>query len=214
MSLRHKVFEVKQIVKEESPIILGLSEIEIKKGPNFDIKKMKIPGYELLLPKSWESDGFARVAVYVKKTFSYSQVHDLEDELVQSIWLKGGYKNSKQIYFCHGYREHQSSLGKSINDQKQYLDRFLSQWEAATLHGNPPEPNEVRVCCDMNIDMYNDRWLKSDYPLLSLSKLVQSACTVSNFYQLVSGITRSQYNSVSNKTETSCIDHVYCNYKH
>ena len=168
----------------------------------------------MLLPKSWDSAGFARVAVYVKKTFQYTQLHELEDDVVQSIWLKGGFKNSKQIYFCHGYREHQSSIGRSVSDQKIYLDRYLSQWEVATLHGSPPEPNEVHVCCDMNIDMHNDRWLKPDYSLLSLSKCIQSACSVSNFSQLVSGITRTQYNSVRNMTDMSCIDHVYCNYKH
>ena len=56
--------------------------------------------------------------------------------------------------------------------------------------------------------------MDADYALLSLSKIVQSACSVSNFSQLVSGITRSQYNSVRNMTDVSCIDHVYCNYKH
>ena len=168
----------------------------------------------MLLPKSWDSAGFARVVVYVKKSLHYTQVHELEDDLVQTIWLKGGFKNSKQVYFCHGYREHQSSMGKTINAQKAYLDRFLLQWEAATMHGNPSEPNEVHICCDMNIDIHNGRWLEANYPLLTLSKLVQSACSVSNFSQLVSGITRTQYNSVSNITDMSCIDHIYCNYRH
>ena len=213
-SLRYKVIEVKKIINEQKCHIIGLSECELKKGPNFDIKELKIPGYDLLLPKSWDSAGFARVAVYVKKTFTFTQVHELEDDLVQTIWLKGGFKNSKQIYFCHGYREHQSSIGRSITDQRTYLERYLYQWEAATMHGNPSEPNEVHVCCDMNIDVHNGRWLEGDYPLISLSKLVQTACSVSNFSQLVSGITRTQYNSVSNMTDMSCIDHLYCNYKH
>ena len=213
-SLRYKVFEIKNIFKEQNPHILGLSECELKKSTSFDIKSLKIPGYNLLLPKSWDIAGFARVAVYVKKSFSYTQMHELEDDVVQTIWLKGGFKNSKQIYFCHGYREHQSSIGRTISDQKSYLSTFLSQWEEATLDGNPSEPNEVHISGDMNIDMYNGRWLEANYPLLSLSKLVQSACSVSNFSQLVKEITRTQYNSVRNVTDMSCIDHVYCNYKH
>ena len=213
-SLRYKVIEVKNIIKEQNVHVIGLSECELKKGPNFDLKELKIPGYNLLLPKSWDSAGFARVAVYVKKTFHYTQVYELQDDLVQTIWLKGGFKNSKQIYFCQGYREHKSAIGYTINDQKIYLDRFLAQWEAATVHGNPVEPNEVHICCDMNIDMHNERWLESNNPLVSLSKMIQSACTVSNFFQLVSGITRTQYNSVSNMVDMSCIDHVYCNFKH
>ena len=213
-SLRYKVVEIKKIIKEQNLQIIGLSECEIKKGPNFDLKELKIPGYNLLLPKSWDSAGFARVAVYVKKTFMYRQVFELQDDMVQTIWLKGGFKNSKQIYFCHGYREHKSAIGNTVNDQKIYLERFLAQWEAATVHCNPEEPNEVHICCDMNIDTHNEKWLESSYPLVSLSRMIQSTCSVSNFHQLVSGITRTQYNSVSNMVDMSCIDHVYCNYKH
>ena len=212
-SLRYKVVEIKKIIKEQNLQIIGLSECEIKKGPNFDLKELKIPGYNLLLPKSWDSAGFARVAVYVKKNM-YRQVFELQDDMVQTIWLKGGFKNSKQIYFCHGYREHKSAIGNTVNDQKIYLERFLAQWEAATVHCNPEEPNEVHICCDMNIDTHNEKWLESSYPLVSLSRMIQSTCSVSNFHQLVSGITRTQYNSVSNMVDMSCIDHVYCNYKH
>ena len=213
-SLRYKVVEIKKIIKEQNLQIIGLSECEIKKGPNFDLKELKIPGYNLLLPKSLDSAEFARVAVYVKKTFMYRQVFELQDDMVQTIWLKGGFKNSKQIYFCHGYREHKSAIGNTVNDQKIYLERFLAQWEAATVHCNPEEPNEVHICCDMNIDTHNEKWLESSYPLVSLSRMIQSTCSVSNFHQLVSGITRTQYNSVSNMVDMSCIDHVYCNYKH
>ena len=99
-SLKYKVFEIKKIVKEQSPNIIGLSETELKKGQHFEIKSLKIPGYNLLLPKSWESDGFARVAVFVKKTFSYIQLHELEDDLVQSIWLEGASKTRNRFTFA------------------------------------------------------------------------------------------------------------------
>ena len=66
----------------------------------------------------------------------------------------------------------------------------------------------------MNLDSYKGRWLQSDYRLLSLSRLVQNACNISNFSQLVSEPTRLMYNSVANSTDISCIDHVYCNAKH
>ena len=92
----------------------------------FDENKLKVPGYDTLFPKSWDVHGFARVIVYVKKNFQYQQVQVLEDDLVQSIWIKGGFKNTKSIYFCHCYREHTSRLGSSINQQRTYLERFLS----------------------------------------------------------------------------------------
>ena len=126
-SLGNKVFEVKNIIKEHTPHILGLSECEIRKvGGKYDESKLKIPGYSLLFPKSWTSNGFARVLVYVKKSLEYEQVEELEDDLVQSVWLKANFRGSKRLYFCHCYRQHTSTLGNSLQAQKNMLDILLS----------------------------------------------------------------------------------------
>ena len=141
-------------------------------------------------------------------------VSELEDDLVQSIWLKGGFKRSKRVYFCHCYREHTSTLGNTLSAQRSSLETFLGQWEAATLHGNPEEPNETHICGDMNLDSLANKWLRPDYNLITLSRLVQTACTISNFTQLVNYPPRSQFNSVKGQTDLSCIDHLYCNTRH
>ena len=214
-SLANKVFEVKNIVKQTNPHILGLSECELRKTRDqFDETKLKVPGYRVLFPKSWSVHGFARVIVYVKTTLEFEQISELEDDMVQSIWIKAGFKNSKKIYFCHSYREHTTTEGNSLSAQLQYLTKFLFQWEDAACHNNPAEPNEVHVCGDMNLDCLDGKWLKSDYRLVSLSRLVQSTCNANNFSQLVTEPTRLQYNSVKNVTDISCIDHLYCNLKY
>ena len=213
-SLGNKIIEVKHLIKSHNPHIFGISECELKKVQDkYDEKKLQVPGYDLLFPKSWSKHGRARVVVYVKKTLEYQQVHDLEDETVQSIWIKGGFKKSKKIFYCHGYREHTSILGNSIRSQTEYLRSFLSQWEEATLHGNPTDPNETHICGDMNLDSLDGKWLRPEYKLFSLSKLVQEACNLSNFSLLVNQPTRSQYNSVQKSTDISCIDHIYTNRK-
>ena len=214
-SLGNKVSEVKNLVKKHNPHIFGLSECELNKARStFNEKQLKIPGYDLLFPKSWALHGKARVVIYVKKTLEYEQIHDLEDEKIQTIWIQGGFKRSKKIFYCHGYREHTSTLGSSIRAQTEYLNVFLSQWEEATIHGrSPSEPNETHVCCDMNLDALGGRWMEPDYHLYSLAKLVQTACDLSNFHQLVNQPTRSQYNSVKRTTDISCIDHIYTNMK-
>ena len=52
-SLANKISEVKNIVRDQKPHILGLSECELKKlGPIFDEEKLKIPRYDLVFPKS------------------------------------------------------------------------------------------------------------------------------------------------------------------
>ena len=212
-SLRYKVGEIKNLINQEHPQILGLSEVELRRE-NFDSSTLKVPGYDILFPKSWEVHGFARVVIYVKKTFKYEQVNDLEDDLIQSIWIKAGWKNSKRIYFCHAYREHASLAGGSVTAQKDYLNRFLGQWEAAVDHSSSTEPNEVHVCLDMNLDYQKENWLQPSYRLCSLTRLVQNVCNTNNFAQLVSQPTRTMHNSVTGTTEVSCIDHVYSNARH
>ena len=206
---------MKKIIKEHHPHILGLSECELKKvGNKYDESKLKVPGYDLLFPNSWSEHGHARVVVYVKKSLDYQQVPDLQDDLVPSIWLKAGFKNSKKLYICHTYREHMSTLGASLVHQRSMLDKFLAQWEEALVHSSTDDDNEVHISGDMNLDALENRWLDPTYHLVTLSKQVQSACNLCNFSQLVSLPTRFQFNSVRNTTAISCIDHVYTNRKY
>ena len=125
--------------------------------------------------------------------------------------MKGGYQNTKNIFFCHSYREHLTGQGSGA--QHRYMNTFLGQWEAATVHGNNSEPNETHISGDMNIDVLDGRWLKPDYNLISLSRMIKSFCDTNNFEQLVQDVTRVQYNSVANSTSLSCIDHIYTNAK-
>ena len=213
-SLANKVFEIKNIIKEHKIHVFGASECELfKNNGKFDETRLKIPGYTVLFPKSWTAHGFARVVVYVKNTLEFTQVTELEDDLTQSIWIKAGFKKSKQIYFCHGYREHKNTEGGSVAAQSRSLVRFLSQWEEALCHNTPTEPNEVHICADMNLDSLNGKWLKPTYRLYYLSRLVQNICNANDFSQLVAEVTRLQYNSVRNTTDVSCLDHLYCNVK-
>ena len=213
-SLKNKVSEVKNVVKEHHPHILGLSECELKKVDNkFDEGSLKVPGYDLIFPSSWSLHGYARVVVYIKKTLDYHQVQDLQNEDVQSIWVRAGFKNSKKLFFCHVYREHMSSMEASLRHQRSMLEKFLAQWEEALAHSSTDDDNEVHVSGDMNLDALNNKWLDPSYNLVTLSKQVQSACNTLDFTQLVSLPTRFQYNSVSRNTSVSCIDHVYTNRK-
>ena len=81
--------EVKCLVKEHNPHIFGISETELTQN-SIGEKELKIPGYDVLFPDSWSRFGYARVLVYVRKTFKYAQIKDLQDDKVQTVWLKGG----------------------------------------------------------------------------------------------------------------------------
>ena len=184
------------------------------KKKNHNVNTLKVPGYELLLPASWETQGKARVVVYVKKSLHYEHLPLLQHEDVQTVWLRAGFKNTRKIYFSHQYREHTSTLGGSIAAQRKALEKMLAQWEDAVVHDQPDQPNEVHIAGDMNLDSLNGRWLQTEYPLVSLARMVIDCCNMNNFTQMVDKVTRVQYNSVSKSTKASCIDHVYCNSKH
>ena len=51
-SLKNKIPEVKNIVRQYHPHILGVSESEVRKVNNqYDERKLKVPGYDLLYPE-------------------------------------------------------------------------------------------------------------------------------------------------------------------
>ena len=69
-SIYNKMTEVKQLVHSEKPHILGISEAELRKNSH-SLDRLKVPGYNLLLPKTWNIIGKARIVVYVKKTLEF-----------------------------------------------------------------------------------------------------------------------------------------------
>ena len=212
-SLYNKMAEVKNLIKQEKPHILGISETELRKS-HHNIDCLKVPGYDLLLPKSWDMHEKARVVVYIKKSLEYDHIASLEYGDVQSIWLRAGFKNTKKIYYSHMYREHTSTLGSSMAAQRTTLDRMLLQWEEAVSHGTSGATNEVHIAGDMNLDSLGGRWLEPGYSLVTLGRMVEECCSSNNFTQMVDKVTRVQYNSIRKETAASCIDHVYCNAKH
>ena len=65
--LQNKVSEIKNVMKNLNPHMFSVSECELKQTPNFDIEKIKVPGYNIFFPKSWNIHGYARVILYVWK---------------------------------------------------------------------------------------------------------------------------------------------------
>jgi len=74
-SLRNKIDELKMIVQEHNPHIIGISECELfKGGVNCDERSLKIPGYVMLFPLSWSLHDYARIVVYVRKLLNMNKL--------------------------------------------------------------------------------------------------------------------------------------------
>ena len=217
-SILNKISEVRFIIKQQSPHIIGFSECELRKPldelKHFE-KKLKIPGYDTLFPKSWSVNGHARIIVYIKSSICYEQLHNLEDVNIQSIWIKGGFRNGRKLYFGHVYREHTSTMGNSLASQRKYLESLLQQWESVFINSSGlSTEHELHIMGDMNIDALPEKWLNSSYALESLARMVDSTCNYLNLSQLVKQPTRHQFNSIKKTTSSSCIDHIYTNAKY
>ena len=150
--------------------------------------------------------------VYVKNTFNYEHILDLESDIIQSIWIRGYFKKSKDISFCHAYREHMGDF--PIGHQRNMLEDLLNQWETALEFENLNIINEVHMMQDMHLDSLIGKWLEPAYKMILLSRLVQNFCDIGNFSQLVTEPTRIMHNSVKKTVEVSCIDNIYNNTKH
>ena len=99
--------------------------------------------------------------MYIKSSLQYEQVLDLETEAVQSIWIKGVFKNTRKILFCHMYREHTCSLGSSLQDQRDNLESLLLQWEKASEVKTGNGATEIHIMGDLNLDALHGIWLKN-----------------------------------------------------
>ena len=88
-SLNNKIGEVKNLVKQHSPNILGLSECELRKVNNFyDEDKLKIPGYKVLFPKTWTwTSTFAMATGNIQAVLETLSV--LRDQTLNSSSLSG-----------------------------------------------------------------------------------------------------------------------------
>ena len=73
--------------------------------------------------------------------------------------------------------------------QRKALEKMLAQWEDAVVRGNPDTPNEVHIAGDMSLDSLHERWLQTDYSLVTLARMVMDCCNANNFVQMVDKVT-------------------------
>ena len=121
----NKISAVKNMILRGKPHILGVSEAELRKS-HHNLSSLKVPGYQLLLPKSWEIHGKARHIIYIKKSLEFEQLLDLEFPDVQSIWVRAWLKSQRKIYFYHVFREHTVTLSSSMVSQRKTLEKLVA----------------------------------------------------------------------------------------
>ena len=204
------------IIDKYRPHILCLSETEMT-SPDFDLEKLYINDFEIILPLSHDSLLKSRVLIYIHSSIIYKVRKDLMCPSVQSIWLEIK-PDKKKFLLCLFYNEF-TGLWHNSDDlyyQQIRMNNFLDQWSSA-VNGSPNlNPPETIIVGDFNLDQFkiNDESYKYHSMLEDLE--IFSICE--GFSQLVpiDQPTRKamKFNSNSNSyhLEESCIDLIFSNY--
>ena len=211
--LRNKQDDIKAVLKDHKPHIVGLGEANFKY--EHDIQDVTIPGYKLHVDSALgcpELGSTARVVVYTQDLIRVKRRHDLEDTKVSAIWLECGLPNQKGVLICMGYRQWRllgqpDDSSASVAEQFARWAIFVGKWETALQEGK-----EVIVMMDANLDHLTWRnciSLPSHHSsncLKSLIDLLFERILPLGVSQLVSGATRFERGQPS-----TGLDHVYSN---
>ena len=210
--LINKMPEIRNIISQHHPHILGLSEANLLDV--HDQSLADIPDYNLYLCPTIKNPSLkaSRVVVYTHKDLVVKMRPDLMSNTYSSIWLEVGLPHHKKFLVCQTYREWQyvNQRGdKTSSTLTQQLTRwmlFLDQWERALATGM-----EVHCLGDMNLNHCN--WTDPNLPTTNqsykLRELISALFTrilPHGVTQLVSGPTRHFPGQVS-----TGLDHYYCN---
>ena len=152
--LVNKMHEIEQVVSDNKPHLLGISEANFKRV--HDIDDVQLQEYDLVLSKTIDNDQLqvSRVVCYKHQSLVGKVREDLMSDEFSSIWLEIGLPGKRKFLVCQLYREWrylgQPDRGEhshSIQEQMRRWVIFLEQWEQALATGK-----EVIVLGDCNLD--------------------------------------------------------------
>ena len=150
--LQNRMNEIKILVNDQKPEILGLTESNYKRGT--DARLVAIDNYNLHTEPTFDNDKLriSRVVVYTHKDLIVKRKPDLEDPEIWAIWLELGLPRQRKIIVENIYSEWQfmgqdDNTSLSITSQMQRWKVFLDK-----LGEVLNEDREVLVLGDVNLD--------------------------------------------------------------
>ena len=214
-----KIDDVKVTISRHKPHVIGVSEVDlIRCDHNNDdsatnnftteqlLEKLQIRDYNIHLPQSWYTSGFARIIVYVRDDLQATALHPQDPSFnhVQNLTLEIGFGKSKKHYFNFYYREWTSSLTGRRDKQSQQsdLNLLLDIWRNCTAGDR-----DFLALGDMNLCA--KKWNETDFEHKDLANSVSDFMNEENCSQVVNEFTRVQ--SVGGIIQRSCLDHATVN---
>ena len=221
--------KLKQILQQDKPDILALSEANIKTSEHLSYLN-KIEGYNIETNAMSKFIGVSRNAMLIRNDIKYIRRHDLEHPITSTIWIQIKTSKNKTITFMGGYRQwklpkdlisvinipnHQITINNVklellqnaqqykvlINSQLKRYNLILQQWNKALM-----EKNHTIVLIDDNIDTsinanHNKRFKVTDLHDQMLNHINVNEITQHN----------NDYTRYVSHHPPSTIDHIYSN---
>ena len=213
----NKFVDVKCFIQKYKPHVMGIIESDIysptymgkrSKFTTLEVRsKLKIEGYSLVFPESWNQHGQARIVAFVSDELVFKQkIEDPKYSELPNITLEIGLGKEKKTNLNLFYREWTSGITKenSQESQQKCLDLQIKYWESLYTQ------NKITIIMgDANLCAMT--WNDEDYNASKkvLANRLQDHLLEVSSSQLVQEFTRSEM-SASGLTR-SCIDHVYSN---
>ena len=150
----NKIEDLKIYALKNTPHIMSVTEINISKNENntnedsktiFSTEQVhkvfQIPGYEIILPVSWQLYGVARILVYVHEEINYKVCELNNDEKhLQTVTLEVGFGRASKHFVNMYYREWKSLVtgeNSSTSHESQETNEYLDKSKF----------NNQRFCC-------------------------------------------------------------------
>ena len=203
-----KLLEIEQYIEEnklhalciiESDLHSATSRVKRNNPANTETihARLRIEGFSIILPDTWDSHGQARIMLYIKEDVRYEIIRNPRDcNDLPSISCKLGIGKEKVFvnFFYREWTSMVSGLGDTLS-QKERLKRQISLWN------NLSQNNEnTMILGDANVCATS--WNDENFGQKELSSMIQNYLLRSSSHQMISQPTH---------LNGSCIDHLYTN---
>ena len=165
--LSNKMGDLEAIVENHRPLLLCISEANLRKYDDFD--DVQLPDYTLHTCPTIDNPehGVSRVVVYTHKSLIVKPRPDLMNPWLSAVWLEVGLPRRHKFLLCNAYREwgypnQQDRASHSINAQRERWTMFLDRWQVGIQEGK-----EIIVLGDLNL--CHLKWNQLDLPKTCLT---------------------------------------------
>ena len=146
--LENKMDHIRDIIGRYKPVILGISEANLRSG--IDILEARVNGYEILHLNALNNleIKMSRVVVYVRSDVRFNRRSDLENNTDASLWIDLLMKGGRKLTIGNIYREFQIAGHLESRSNEQQLNRWKSITDSWVNAGN----SDTIVMGDFNLD--------------------------------------------------------------